>query len=131
MPLVLFVGAARCRGPRTAPQNLFYSFALFVGGFLLVSEPRLETAIDDAWRWLTPVAGALIAGQLWLWISGTGERWDTGAMSVVLDLWSATVTWVSVLALLALGEAIPLLRDRVPALGERGPPTRSTCCTRA
>ena len=68
------------------------------------SEPRLETAIDDAWRWLAPVAGALVAGQLWLWISGTGERWDTGAMSVVLDLWSATVTWVSVLALLALGK---------------------------
>ena len=97
MPLVLFVGDA-VPWPEDGPQNLFYSFALFVGGFLLVSEPRLETAIDDAWRWLTPVAGALIAGQLWLWISGTGERWDTGAMSVVLDLWSATVTWSSVLA---------------------------------
>ncbi|HET6713423.1 MAG TPA: acyltransferase family protein [Actinomycetota bacterium] len=103
MPLVLYIGDA-VPWPEDGPQNLFYSFALFVGGFLLVSEPRLEAAIDDAWRWLTPVAGALIAGQLWLWISGTGERWDTGATSVVLDLWSATVTWVSVLALLALGK---------------------------
>ena len=103
MPLVLYIGDA-VPWPEDGPQNLFYSFALFVGGFLLVSEPRLEAAIDDAWRWLAPVAGVLVAGQLWLWISGTGERWDTGAMSVVLDLWSATVVWVSVLALLALGK---------------------------
>lgn len=103
MPLVLYIGDA-VPWPEDGPQNLFYSFALFVGGFLLVSEPRLEAAIDDAWRWLAPVAGALVAGQLWLWISGTGERWDTGVISVVLDLWSATVVWVSVLALLALGK---------------------------
>ena len=103
MPLVLFLGDA-VPYPEDGPQNLFYSFTLFIAGFLLVSEPRLETAIDDAWRWLAPVAGALIATQLWLGISGTGDRWDRGAMSVVLDVWSATVTWVSVLALLALGK---------------------------
>jgi peptidoglycan/LPS O-acetylase OafA/YrhL len=103
MPLVMYLGDA-VPWPEDGPQNLFYSFALFVGGFLLVSEPRLEAAIDDAWRWLAPVAGALIATQLWLWISGTGDRWNTGVMSVVFDVWEATVTWVSVLALLALGK---------------------------
>jgi peptidoglycan/LPS O-acetylase OafA/YrhL len=103
MPLVLYLGDA-VPWPEDGPQNRFYSFARVVGGFLLVSEPRLEAAIDGAWRWLAPVAGGLIAGQLWLWISGAGDRWDAGAMSVVLDLWSATVVWVSVLALLALGK---------------------------
>jgi len=103
MPLVLYVGDG-VPWPEDGPQNLFYSFALFVGGFLLVSEPRLEAAIDNAWNWLAPVAGGLIASQLWLWISGAGDRWDAGAMSVVLDMWSATVVWASVLALLALGK---------------------------
>lgn len=102
MPLVMFLSDA-VSWPEDGPQNLFYSFAMFVAGFLLVSEPRLEAAIDDAWRWLAPVAGVMVAAQMWLWISGTGARWDAGAMSVVLDVWSATVTWVSVLALLALG----------------------------
>ena len=103
MPLVLFLGDA-IPWPDDGPQNLFYSFALFVGGFLLVSEPRLEAAIDGAWRWLAPLAGTLVGVQLWLRISGTGDRWDTGgAVSDLLDVFVATVTWVGVLALLALG----------------------------
>jgi len=88
MPLVLYVGDG-VPWPEDGPQNLFYSFALFVGGFLLVSEPRLEAAIDNAWKWLAPVTGGLIASQLWLWISGAADRWDAGAISVVLDMWSA------------------------------------------
>jgi peptidoglycan/LPS O-acetylase OafA/YrhL len=104
MPLVLFLGDA-IPWPEDGPQNLFYSFALFVGGFLLVSEPRLERAIDDAWRWLAPVAGVLVGSQLWFWQSGTWDRWDaSGAVSDLLDVWVAAVTWVSVLALLALGK---------------------------
>jgi peptidoglycan/LPS O-acetylase OafA/YrhL len=103
MPLVMFLGDA-VPYPEDGPQNLFYSFTLFVGGFLLASEPRLEAAIDGAWRWLAPAAGAMVAADLWLGVSGTGDRLDTGAMSVVLDLWTPTVTWVSVLALLALGK---------------------------
>ncbi len=103
-PLVLFLGNA-IPSPEDGPQNLFYSFALFVGGFLLVSEPRLEAAVDHAWRWLLPLAGAMVAAQLWLWISGTGDRWDTGGIaSDALDVWVATVTWISVLALLGVGK---------------------------
>jgi peptidoglycan/LPS O-acetylase OafA/YrhL len=103
MPLVLFLGDA-IPWPDDGPQNLFYSFALFVAGFLLVSEPQLEAAIDGAWRWLAPLAAALVGALLWLRISGTGDRWDTGgAVSDLLDVFVATVTWVSVLALLALG----------------------------
>lgn len=103
MPLVLFFAQA-IPYPEDGPQHFIYSLALFVGGFLLVSEPKVEDAIDGAWRWLAPLGGVLVAIQVWLWSSGTQERWeDDGVVSVLLDLFEVTVTWVAVLALLALG----------------------------
>ncbi len=102
MPFVMWIGEA-LPWPEDGPQNLFYSFALFVSGFLLVSEPRLERAIDDAWRGLVPLGVILVASRLWLGASGTYAEWDEGAMSVVLDVYRLTVTWVAVLALMALG----------------------------
>jgi glucan biosynthesis protein C len=114
MPLVMWFGDG-LPWAEDGPQNLFYSFALFIGGFLLMSEPRLEGAVDRAWRWLVPAALALIGLRLWLVWSGTYESWDTGVMSVLLDIFRFTVTWVVVLALLALGRRfltfeIPFLR---------------------
>jgi peptidoglycan/LPS O-acetylase OafA/YrhL len=104
IPLAVFVGDA-LPWPEDGPQNLFYSFALFVAGFLLVSEPRLEEAVDRAWRWLAAVAGLSVAVLLWSWVSGTWDRLeDDGPVSALLDLGQATVMWVVVLALLALGK---------------------------
>jgi len=103
-PLVVFLADA-IPFPEDGPQSLFYSFALFVAGFLLVSDPRLEAAVHRAWRWLAALAGVLIAVLLWSWISGTWERLDDGSVvSDLLDIGEATVMWVSVLALLALGK---------------------------
>ena len=106
-PVILFCGvlflANALPSPKDGPQNLFYSFALFVGGFLLMSEPQLEAAIDRSWRWLAPVAAALLLSRIWLVESGTYADWDTGVTSVLLDLYRFTVTWVVVLGLLALG----------------------------
>jgi peptidoglycan/LPS O-acetylase OafA/YrhL len=71
----------------------------------LVSEPRLEEAVDRAWRWLAAVAGLSVAVLLWSWVSGTWDRLeDDGPVSALLDLGQATVMWVVVLALLALGK---------------------------
>ena len=104
IPLVVFLGDA-LPWPEDGPQNLFYSFALFVAGFLLVSDPRLEAAIDGAWRWLAPLAGVLIGVLMWTWISGVWDRLDDGSVvSDLLDLGEAIVMWVAVLALLALGK---------------------------
>jgi glucan biosynthesis protein C len=80
-----------------------------------MSEPRLERAIDDAWPGLVPLGAVLVASRLWLGASGTYTEWDEGAMSVILDVYRLTVTWVAVLALMALGRRflwfeIPLLR---------------------
>jgi glucan biosynthesis protein C len=103
LPLVMFLGDAM-PWPEDGPQNLFYSFALFVAGFLLVSDRGFEDALDRAWRWLAPVAGVLVAGQLWLWSSGTWAGWDDGsAVSALLDLLEMSITWITVLALLSVG----------------------------
>lgn len=114
MPLVMWVGDL-LPWPEDGPQNLFYSFALFVGGFLLMSEPRLERVIDGAWRVLAPAAVLLVGSRLWLGASGTYAQWDEGVASVVLDLYRFAVTWIAVLAFLAVGRRflsfeIPFLR---------------------
>jgi hypothetical protein len=86
-----------------------------------VSEPQLEAAIDGAWRWLAPLAAALVGALLWLRISGTGDRWDTGgAVSDLLDVFVATVTWVGVLALLALGRRFLSFDTRFLRWGNEG-----------
>ena len=130
MPLVLFLGDA-IPWPDDGPQNLFYSFALFIGGFLLVSEPRLEAAVDGAWRWLAPLAGAMVATQLWLWISGTADRLGHGgAVSDLLDVWPPPSRGSACSRCSPLAGGSCRSRPRSCA-GRTRAPTRSTCCTRA
>src|SRR5436190_8266694 len=66
MPLVLVL-ANDLPAPDDGPQNPWYSLALFVAGFLLLADPRVERAIDRAWRPLLAVAGVgtLVTMAVW------------------------------------------------------------------
>ncbi len=130
MPLVLYVGDA-VPWPEDGPQNLFYSFALFVGGFLLVlgaapggrDRRRLEVARAGGGRVDRDAAVALDLGDRRPVEHGrhVGRARCVGGDRDLGERARAARP----------REALPLVRDRVPALGERGRLPDLPACTRA
>lgn len=103
MPVLLAL-ANGLPAPDDGPQNPFYSLALFVGGFLMVADPRAERLVHRAWR---PLLGAAIATMTVAYLvarSGVQDTWaDGSAIQIAFELFQQVNTWVWVLALLGLG----------------------------
>jgi peptidoglycan/LPS O-acetylase OafA/YrhL len=106
MPLLLLV-ANGLPAPDDGPQNPFYSFALFVGGFLLVADERTERLIQRAWKPLLATAALTMAAVMLVWRSGVEDTWSDGSIQqVAFGFFEGVNTWVWVLALLGMGKAL-------------------------
>ena len=113
MPLILGLANA-LPAPEDGSQNPFYSLALFIGGFLLVADPRAERLIHRAWRPLLATAIVTMTTALLVWHSGVEDTWaDGSAIQNVFQLFEQVNTWVWVLALLGLGHAFLNRENRV------------------
>jgi peptidoglycan/LPS O-acetylase OafA/YrhL len=100
--------------PEDGPQNPFYAFALFIGGFLLVADPRAERLIHRAWRPLLATAVVTMATVLLVWHSGVEGTWTDGsAIQNGFRLFEQVNAWVWVLALLGVGHAFLNRENRV------------------
>lgn len=103
MPVVLAL-ANGLPAPDDGPQNPFYSLALFVGGFLMVADPRAERLVHRAWRPLLATAIATMTVAYLVARSGLQDTWaDGSAIQIAFELLQQVNTWVWVLALLGLG----------------------------
>jgi peptidoglycan/LPS O-acetylase OafA/YrhL len=106
MPFVLLL-ANGMPAPMDGPQNPFYSFALFVGGFLLVADARAEDRIHRAWRPLLAGAIVTMAAVMLVWRSGVEDTWSDGSLpNIAFTFFEGVNTWVWVLALLGVGHAL-------------------------
>jgi peptidoglycan/LPS O-acetylase OafA/YrhL len=113
MPLILALSNG-LPAPDDGPQNPFYSLALFIGGFLLVADPRAERLIHRAWRPLAGFAVATMATVLTIEGSGVGETWaDGSAIQNGFELLWQVNTWLWVLALLGVAHAFLTRENRV------------------
>jgi len=113
MPLILALSNG-LPAPDDGPQNPFYSLALFIGGFLLLADPRAERLIHRAWRPLLLIAAVTMASVLLVWHSGVEDTWTDGSgIQVGFELLQQVNTWVWVLALLGLGHAFLNRESRV------------------
>jgi peptidoglycan/LPS O-acetylase OafA/YrhL len=100
--------------PDDGPQNPFYSLALFVGGFLLVADPRAERLIHRAWRPLLATGVVTMASVMLVWHSGVEGTWTDGsAIQIGFELVQDVNTWVWVLALLGVAHAFLNRENRV------------------
>jgi glucan biosynthesis protein C len=118
MPAVL-LAANELPAPNDGPQNPFYSFALFVAGYLLLADEGAERAVHRHWRSLAVAAAATMATVLLVWRSGTDDGWSDGSpLDVGFSLLEQANTWLWVLALLGAGRA--LLSRRLPGLAYAG-----------
>jgi peptidoglycan/LPS O-acetylase OafA/YrhL len=103
MPVVLAL-ANGLPAPDDGPQNPFYSLALFVGGYLMVADPRAERLVHRAWRPLLATAIATMTVAYLVARSGVQDTWaDGSANQIAFELFQQVTTWVWVLALLGLG----------------------------
>ncbi len=103
MPVIL-AASNGLPAPDDGPQNPFYSLALFIGGFLIVADPRAERLVHRAWKALVAAAVATMTTVLAVAHSGVVDTWaDGSAPQVAAELVAAVNTWVWVLALLGLG----------------------------
>ncbi len=113
MPLILALSNG-LPTPEDGPQNPAYSLALFIGGFLLVADPRAERLIHRAWRPLLATAIVTMTSVFLVWRSGVEETWTDGsAIQIGFELIKQVNTWVWVLALLGLGHAFLNRENRV------------------
>jgi glucan biosynthesis protein C len=120
MPVVLLL-ANGLPAPDDGPQNPFYSLALFIGGFLLVADPRAERMIHRAWKPLLATAAATMATVLLLGHAGVGDMFADGSFpDTVVRLLSNVNTWVCVLALLGAGHALLNRQNRVLRYANEG-----------
>jgi peptidoglycan/LPS O-acetylase OafA/YrhL len=105
MPIILALSNG-LPAPDDGPQNPFYSLALFIGGFLLVADPRAERLVHRAWRPLAGAAVLTMATMLTVQHSGIAETWTDGsAIQTAFEILAQVNTWVWVLALLGVGHA--------------------------
>lgn len=103
MPVLLAL-ANGLPAPDDGPQNPFYSLALFVGGFLMVADPRAERLVHRAWRPLLATAIVTMTVAYLVARSGVQDTWaDGSAIQIAFELFQQVNTWVWVLALLGLG----------------------------
>ena len=113
MPLILALTNS-LPTPEDGPQNPFYSLALFIGGFLLVADPRAERLIHRAWRPLLATAIVTMTTVLLVWHSGVQDSWaDDSAIQNGFRLFVQVNAWVWVLALLGVGHALLNRENRV------------------
>jgi peptidoglycan/LPS O-acetylase OafA/YrhL len=113
MPLVLVI-ANELPSPNDGPQNPWYSFALFVGGFLLVADERTERLVHRAWRPLLVVAILTMATAMVVWHTGANDRWaDKSALDIGFSILEQVNVWVWVLGLLGVGHALLNREHRV------------------
>jgi glucan biosynthesis protein C len=120
MPIVLLL-ANGLPAPDDGPQNPFYSLALFVGGFMLVADPRAERMIHRAWKPLLAAAAATMAAVLLMGVAGVGNGWTVGSLpDTALRLLGNVNTWVCVLALLGAGHALLNRENKVLRYANEG-----------
>jgi len=120
MPVVLLLANA-LPAPDDGPQNPFYSLALFIGGFLLVADPRAERMIHRAWKPLLAAAAGTMATTLLVWHSGVADTFAEGSLPDTLVSFLGNVnTWVCVLALLGAGHALFNRQNRVLRYANEG-----------
>jgi peptidoglycan/LPS O-acetylase OafA/YrhL len=113
MPLVLALTNG-LPSPEDGPQNPSYALALFVGGFLLVADPRAERLIHRAWRLLLAIGVVTMAAVFLVWSSGAEDTWTDGsAIQTGFQLLAQVNVWVWVLALIGLGHAFLKRENRV------------------
>lgn len=115
MPFVLLL--ANELPPRDGgSQNPWYSFSLFVAGFILTADHRTERAVHRAWKPLLLAAAATMVTFLVIQRSGAAKGWaDNSLPDAAFSVLEAVNTWVCVLALLGTGRALlnldsPVLR---------------------
>lgn len=105
MPVILML-SNDLPSPNDGPQNPFYALALFVGGYLLMADPRAERAIHRHWRSLLVVAVGTMTTVMWIWITGTDRTWVDGSLAdSSFALLRQVNAWVWVLALVGAGHA--------------------------
>ncbi len=120
MPVVLLLANA-LPAPDDGPQNPFYSLALFIGGFLLVADPRAEGMIHRAWKPLLAAAAGTMATMLLVWHSGVADTFAEGSLpDTILRLVANVNTWVCVLALLGAGHALFNRQNKVLRYANEG-----------
>jgi peptidoglycan/LPS O-acetylase OafA/YrhL len=120
MPVLLLV-ANGMPAPDDGPQNPFYSFALFVGGFLLVADPRAEGLVHRAWKPLLAAGVVTMAATMFVWHSGAEDTWGDGSLpNVAFTFFEGVNTWVWVLALLGIGHAFLDRSNRVLKYANEG-----------
>jgi glucans biosynthesis protein C len=91
------------------PPNPFSYLLLFVAGFVLVSDERVQRVIERVWPWFLAAAIVTMAIALRVWSSGADGRWADGSwQSTTFDFVQAANTWLWVLGL--IGAAGRLLR---------------------
>jgi peptidoglycan/LPS O-acetylase OafA/YrhL len=113
MPAVLLI-ANELPAVEDGNQSPWYSIALFIGGFLLMADPRAERLIHRAWKPLLATAIVTMTTAMLVWHARTAERFaDGSALDAGWALFELVNVWVWVLALLGLGHAFLNRETRV------------------
>jgi Acyltransferase family. len=115
MPPVLLIASELPRGTGGS-QNPWYSFSLFVAGFLLVADHHTERAVHRTWNPLLLTAAVTMTTVLVIQRSGAADDWANNSLpDAAFSVLEVVNTWVWVLALLGAGRALlnldsPVLR---------------------
>jgi peptidoglycan/LPS O-acetylase OafA/YrhL len=113
MPVILLL-ANELPAVEDGNQSPWYSIALFIGGFLLVADPRAERLIHRAWKPLLATAVVTMATAMLVWNAGIADRFAEGsAAEAGWALFELVNVWVWVLALLGVGHAFLNRETRV------------------
>jgi peptidoglycan/LPS O-acetylase OafA/YrhL len=113
MPVVLLL-ANELPAAEDGNQSPWYSIALFIGGFLLVADPRAERLIHRAWTPLLATAVVTMTTAMLVWHAGIADRLVEGsAAEAGWALFELVNVWVWVLALLGVGHAFLNRENRV------------------
>ncbi len=82
------------------PNPLFY-LVLFVAGFVLVSDERVQRTIERGWPWFLAAGIVTMFVVMRVWSSRADGRWGDGSWeSTSFDLVQAANTWLWVLGLI-------------------------------
>lgn len=85
------------------PPNPFSYLLLFVAGFVLMSDERVQRVIERVWPWFLAIGVVTMAIVLRVWSSGADGRWADGSwQSTSFDFVQAANTWLWVLGLIGV-----------------------------